>query len=180
MPKLQAVSVTQAGHVAWAAGNTVAFPGCSSGSFQAGTNCVGSRGVSEKHSGVGAGVPAKRSCFPGKVPRSNISKSFCSHSFPAHSLQGLSVRLRRLCCEPGHPALLQLAASSPICASSPRLCARAVPRAEGGARLWGAWGGSPKGAEVGKGLPDDVLSASTRPLRPSLSEGDAGLPGAFL
>lgn len=76
VPKLQAVSMTQAGHVAQAAGNAVAFPGCSSGSFQAGTNCVGSRGVSEKHSGVGAGVPARGVAFQARSPGQTFQNPF--------------------------------------------------------------------------------------------------------
>lgn len=50
-PKLQTVSMTQAGHVSQADGNAMAFLGCSSGCFQAGTNCVGGGEVSEKRSG---------------------------------------------------------------------------------------------------------------------------------
>lgn len=51
-----------------AAGNAVAFLGCSSASFQAGTNCVGCRGVSEKWSGVGAGVSARGVAFQAMSP----------------------------------------------------------------------------------------------------------------
>lgn len=48
--------------------------------------------------------------FPSKALRSNISKSFRSHSFPAHPLQGLSVRQQWPCSsQPApvsvHPAL---------------------------------------------------------------------------
>lgn len=76
VPKLQAVSMTQAGHVAWAAGNAVAFLGCSSGSFHAGTNCVGGQEVSEKRSGVGAGIPARGVAFQARSSGQTFQNPF--------------------------------------------------------------------------------------------------------
>lgn len=75
-PKLQTVSVTQAGRVAQADGNAVAFLGCSSGSFQAGTNCVGGAEVSEKGSWGEASVTARGVSFQARFPGQTFQNPF--------------------------------------------------------------------------------------------------------